>query len=221
LQAIRFDCGGTDVRGNYIDGIAEYCDRWCEHCALTARCSAYAVQIATAMCEGDVESGIELAVGAPPPQDEAEELQRDERIAEFSIVTRSEAVSRLVHRWIGARYEPASKMANAGLIEALEITSRDGFSIHVKLLRALDGRDRMMHGEDVDEGPIQNDWNGSAKVALISIIRSIAAWSSIADATDDSDARYIAEALAALRGEVEVEFPDAWRFVRPGFDREL
>jgi hypothetical protein len=198
------------------------------------------------MCEGDVESGIELAVGAPPPQDgaerrkreaffeqvadfeptpgelakyEAEELQRDERIAEFPIVARSEAVSMLVHRWIDARYEPTSKMANAGLIEGLEIASRDGFFIHVKLLRALDGRDRMMHGEDVDEGPIQNDWNGSAKVALISIVRSITAWSSIADATGDSGARCIAEALAALRGEVEVEFPDAWRFVRPGLDQ--
>jgi hypothetical protein len=46
----------VDTRPNLnldrIDFISEYCDRWCERCAFTSRCSAYAVQIATAMCEG-------------------------------------------------------------------------------------------------------------------------------------------------------------------------
>jgi hypothetical protein len=77
-----------------------------------------------------------------------------------------------------------------------------------------------MHGEEWDEDPVQNDWNGSAKVALISIVRGIDAWNTIARFTGDPDAAHIAKQLHGLRPEVEEEFPNAWRFVRPGFDQE-
>ena len=233
------------MRGAYIDFIAEYCDRWCERCAFTTRCSAYAVDIATAMCEGDLQAGIELAVGAPPPQNDAEakrreellehlsnfepteeelaevkreEAARDERIEDSPVATRSQIVSLLAHRWLEDHRERTSASADAVAVEALEIASRDGFFIHVKLRRALDGRDRVMHGEDFDGHPIQNDWNGSAKVALISIVRSIHAWDVIAHATGDADARHIEEELRQLQHDVERHFPDAWKFIRPGFD---
>jgi hypothetical protein len=75
-----------------------------------------------------------------------------------------------------------------------------------------------MHGEAYDDHPIQNDWNGSAKIALICIVRSIQAWDLIDCATGDSDARHIKELLTQLQQHVEREFPDAWKFVRPGFD---
>jgi hypothetical protein len=51
-----------------IDFISSYCDRWCERCAYTARCSAYACEVAVAMC-GDFVQGLELAVGTPHPVD--------------------------------------------------------------------------------------------------------------------------------------------------------
>ncbi len=47
-----------------IEFISEYCDRWCERCAFTTRCSAYAVQAALGMC-GDLAEALHLAVGAP------------------------------------------------------------------------------------------------------------------------------------------------------------
>ena len=47
-----------------IDFISEYCDRWCERCAFTTRCSAYAVQAALGMC-GDLTEALQLAVGRP------------------------------------------------------------------------------------------------------------------------------------------------------------
>ena len=62
-------------------------------------------------------------------------------------------------------------------------------------------------------------WNGSAKVALISIRRSIAAWTTIAQATRDPDAEGVAEELRRLEVDVERTFPDAWTFVRPGLDQ--
>ena len=242
---MRFACGGTDVRGDYIDFIAEYCDRWCERCAFTNRCSAYAVQIATEMCEGDLQAAIELAVGAPPPRDDAEarareeflehvsnfepteaelaevkreEAERDDRIEESALATRSEITSLLVHGWLEDHHEQLAASPDAILVEALDVASRDAFFIHVKLLRALDGRDRMMHGEEFEDHPVQNDWNGSAKVALISIVRSVEAWDVIARATGDPDARHIHVQLAQFQQDVEQHFPDAWKFIRPGFD---
>jgi hypothetical protein len=46
-----------------IDFISSDCDRWCERCAFTDRCSSFAVHIAAGMC-GDLAAAIELAVGA-------------------------------------------------------------------------------------------------------------------------------------------------------------
>ena len=62
-----------------------------------------------------------------------------------------------------------------------------------KLGRALDGRDRHEQGEDFDDDPVQNDWNGSAKVALISLERSEVAWRVIAQSTGDADPAALAE----------------------------
>ena len=55
------------MNGDRIDFISSYCDRWCERCSFTSRCSLFAVQTAIAMC-GDVADGIELAVGRPPEE---------------------------------------------------------------------------------------------------------------------------------------------------------
>jgi len=91
--------------------------------------------------------------------------------------------------------------------------------IGAKLYRAQSGRDRHEHDEEnFDDDPIQNDWNGSAKVALISIGRSAAAWRAIGSALDDSAAAALGDALESLRRAVLDSFPDATSFLRPGFD---
>lgn len=91
--------------------------------------------------------------------------------------------------------------------------------IGAKLHRAADGRDRWRSGdEDIDVPAVQSDWNGSAKVALLSIDRSHLAWQTIAAATHDPDANAFAERLDALRRLVREDFPRAMDFIRPGFD---
>ena len=55
--------------------------------------------------------------------------------------------------------------------ESLEIAAHDTLFISAKLRRAISGRDPHERSDD-ESRPIQNDWNGSAKVALISIERS-------------------------------------------------
>jgi len=73
--------------------------------------------------------------------------------------------------------------------------------------------------EELDEFP--KDSEGSAKIALIAIDRSIAAWGTVYshDALQNEKVlRYIAY-LDRLREEVEKAFPRARSFVRPGFEK--
>ena len=233
------------MRGKYIDFISSYCDRWCERCAFTERCSAYAVHVATAMCDGDFSAGLELAVGTPGPHSEEErerheqfieELEdlaptreeaaaweremeeQEERLEELPLTTAAETTWLLAQGWLADHCETLSEDAPPRVAEALQVASWDCFFIPVKLHRALHGRDSFDRGESPDEDPVQNDWNGTAKVALISIARSIQAWDALADATNDPDARHVADSLWKLKLQVEQGFPDAWKFVRPGFD---
>jgi hypothetical protein len=235
------------MRGNYIDFISAYCDRWCERCAFTDRCSAYAVHVATAMCDGDFEAGLELAVGAPPPADESERKRReeflanlenfeptteemaswrrhraeqDERIGQLPVTTTVAKATLLAGQWLDRHRPMLSGEGDANLTEALDVVSWDRYFIGAKLRRALMGRDD--HERDVleEDDPVQSDWNGSAKVALISIVRSIEAWDLLAASTGDPEARQVAGEFRTLRQQVEEVFRDAWKFVRPGFDTE-
>jgi hypothetical protein len=91
--------------------------------------------------------------------------------------------------------------------------------IYVKLLRALQGREDEAQDEELwKEFPKDSD--GSAKVALIGIDRSIAAWGNLRSHFPEQEAEILDTLvfLDRLRKEVEKEFPDARNFIRPGFD---
>jgi hypothetical protein len=226
-----------------IDFISAYCDRWCERCAFTGRCSTFACTAAIAMC-GDAEEGLELAVGRPrsPGGSEGErewqipdidnQVPTDEEMTEFCRLEdarrkRIEATplsrmtwtfTRLSHEWIQRR-EELHRHADPIVREAFQIACWDSSLITVKLHRAMDGHDRFEHHqEESDDGRIQNDWNGSAKVAILSIQRSLDAWTALGSALGDAAAVSLADALSHLHRAVIDQFPDAMRFVRPGFD---
>jgi hypothetical protein len=184
-----------------IDFISSYRDRWCERCAYTTRCSAFLADAAIAMC-GDAEEGLELALGTPYP------VGRDQ--------TSLAIPDWVADRWLTARQEQLIAGADPVLREALAIAGHDALLISAKLHRALSGRDR--DGDDEDDHPIQNDWNGSAKVALISLERSEAAWRTIAAATTDPMPTTFPDQLRDVRRQVEDAFPHARSFIRPGFD---
>ena len=92
--------------------------------------------------------------------------------------------------------------------------------IHVKFMRALMGK---LEDDGWQEANgFQRDCDGSAKIAMIAIDKSIEAWTLmlqfIPAAEDD-----IIELLALLqkaRRMAESEFPKARTFVRPGFDEQ-
>jgi hypothetical protein len=227
-----------------VDFISAYCDRWCERCAFTSRCSACAVDRATGMC-GDLAQGIEPAVGAPPPAgpepaerlawiedlanvrlsaEEEPDLDRQERARQHTRVSaapifrRAWAYTMLSHRWVDHHSERLRASRDPLVVEALAVVSHDAALVVAKLQRALDGRDRHTHNPDGDDHPVQNDWNGSAKIALISLERSEAGWRAIAHATSDPVAFMLADGARDLHRLTFEEFPHAMSFVRPGFD---
>jgi hypothetical protein len=228
----------------YIDFISAYCDGWCERCAFTERCSQFAVKSALAMCDGNFEAAFELAVGpartpggpSQPTLDErmAEVLgdyepsgkeladigrvmeERRERVRQTDLAEWSKDYAVASRRWLHAR--AGTDHPDPAVREAIEAIRWDSLLIHVKIMRALNGRDEDPGGHWFDNDPVQSDWNGSAKVALLSIDRSHAAWRTIGAAIRDDGATALADNLHRLRQELDKQFPRARQFRRPGFD---
>ena len=104
------------------------------------------------------------------------------------------------------------------LEDAVQVIRRYQHLIYTKLMRAVRGELRE-RPDILDE--FSKDSDGSAKVALIAIDRSIAAWGEIRNVFPirERDILDLIAQLDSLRRKVENEFPDARAFIRPGFDK--
>lgn len=110
------------------------------------------------------------------------------------------------------------------LDDHIAVIEHDERVIAAKTWRALHGalerRDRSGEPPTSDAAAAQTDENGSAKVAVLAIDRSLAAWRGIArfhpEAADTI--AVIDEWLEELRDGLERSFPLARQFRRPGFD---
>ena len=101
------------------------------------------------------------------------------------------------------------------LQDALEVIGWYQFMPAVKIARGF-----MRTGLGVEGDPIQNDSNGSVKVALIAIDRSFAAWGRLSSLLPEKAGGImpILAHLEMLRRHTERAFPNARDFIRPGFD---
>jgi len=102
------------------------------------------------------------------------------------------------------------------IVDATEVISWYQHQIYVKIMRALTHPEFDAEFED----EIQNDSNGSAKVALIGMDRSIGAWARLHDHFPDQSDEIldILLHLDRLRKKTAKTFPNARAFKRPGFD---
>jgi len=101
--------------------------------------------------------------------------------------------------------------------DCLEIIRWYQHQIYVKLCRAAGG---LIRGEFEDNEYSPQDANGSAKVAIIGIERSIAAWGGLLHQFPDQE-NPILDLLVNLKRllrQVDAAFPDARAFARPGLD---
>lgn len=111
--------------------------------------------------------------------------------------------------------DPAKEAAD--LKDAVDVIRWYQHFIYVKLLRAVGGSMEEA-SQSLDEFPKDSD--GSAKIALIAIERSIAAWGQMCKYFPQrkDNVLDILMHLDRLRRKTESLFPDARTFIRPGFD---
>lgn len=102
--------------------------------------------------------------------------------------------------------------------DAMEVVDWYQHQIYAKLMRAVGGSLREQR-EPLDE--FAKDSDGSAKVALIGMDRSMGAWGKLRTCFIQLEDKVtdILMHLEGLRRCVEEAFPAAREFVRPGFDR--
>jgi hypothetical protein len=258
----RMDELARDPR--FIAGIYNYCDRWCERCAFTARCLNYAMgqeMEAEASRSRDSENEafwdklhetFEDAMEDVEDQADEMDFDLDEEELQESIreqeeihdAAESQPCSRIAMKYIevadqwfqanaglfdeegNVREPPAPAetpgtepvSAAAGLRDCVEVTRWYQRQIYIKLCRAATG---MIRGDLEDNEYDVQDANGSAKVALLGIERSIAAWATLQRRFPDHEDIVLAlGTLKRLLRQVEASFPDARAFRRPGFDTE-
>jgi hypothetical protein len=199
--------------------------------------------------DGMAAEAIEEVDASLAEVDDDEFAQREARLDELTrrdpLVQLSHDYAMQVHEWIRAHEQdlPAEeerfRAARDAITptEALEVISWHHMQIGVKLSRATHGRLEAMEeteeageewetgsewsDDDVDLAEIhQHDADGSARVALLGIERSLGAWTLLRDAypQDDSQIQEFQRQLARLRRMLDREFPGARTFRRPGFD---
>lgn len=237
----------------FIPGIYNYCDRWCERCAMTSRCLNYAMGEEDAdpaarditnqafwdklgesfrltlemVREKAEEMGIDLNDIDDKDYREKERL-RNELAESHECCRLAKDYSGRIKAWFdgvrelfGEREADEKGYPNpeeGSLEDAIQVVHWYQHQIYVKLMRAVRGQleDRF---ESLDEFPKDSD--GSAKVALIGVDRSIGAWGEIRRQmpTGKEGVLEILRNLVVLRKRIEKAFPDARGFVRPGLDR--
>ena len=247
---------------NFIPGIYNYCDRWCERCPFTCRCMNFALseeqfgnsqardindeafwarlsEIFQATLEMLKETakqeGIDLdSIDLQATLDD--EKATDRMVASHECSRAAKTYGKMVENWFESAKEAFEKKADelnltmqlelpdsdpdgqaAELKDAVDIIRWYQYQIYVKLLRAIKG----LHKNSQSPDEIHKiDANGSAKVALIGIDRSEAAWGQIYKhfPQREGDVLEILVHLDRLRRKTETSFPDARAFVRQGFD---
>lgn len=178
------------------------------------------------------ELGIDLSA-APDPGETVEAEAVQATIAKHPVRQSADAYARTAGAWLAAHaadcdadcqrpapscrrppIEGAAPLLSAR--EAITIIGWHQYQIGVKLTRALASDSADWPEAD---NSVQTDANGSARVALLAIERSLDAWFELLHFHRDAGAIVrILEHLNALRDDVDRVFPDARRFVRPGFD---
>ncbi len=228
----------------FISGIYNYCDRWCERCPFTSRCMNFALgaeQIGDTEMH-DITSNVfweklheifkvtiemveEMAVeqGLDLDSIDSEMTTQNEKINRQAIKNHhcSQAARQygnMADRWFDSTENVFQGMATAiSVSDMVEVIRWYQHQIYVKIARALHGK--IEEHMEIDEG-FPKDSDGSAKVALIGVDRSMAAWSELVNCVLESRSSISAILihLKQLRRSIETTFPDARDFIRPGFD---
>lgn len=119
---------------------------------------------------------------------------------------------------LGMETQQGARKQTATIKDSLAVIQWYLAFIHVKLMRALMGK--MSDSGLAEENEFQPDYDGSAKIALIAIDRSMQAWTSLFHILPEKEDDFlkILSLLEKIKTMAKAEFPNAEAFIRPGFD---
>ncbi len=242
---------------NFILGIYNYCDRWCEKCPFSSQCRSFQSQPVAGehshdfeaehfldSLQGSLQDAVLLLEQAAEErgidwndiQEAAENFVEEEpdfTSSQLNLKENSQHYYQKANLWldsnehlISAKEEEIQRKDDLGINVEKEVNELNDalnsiyhylYFLHTKIGRALEG----LHDEwMMEEYPIQNDANGTAKITLLVIEKSIAAWETIRQQMPDAedDVLDILVLLSRIKSGMKKEFPQAEHFVRPGFD---
>jgi hypothetical protein len=132
---------------------------------------------------------------------------------EYLFYEKEDEINR-IHLMV-SQNNPVKEAANIN--DAIEIIRWYQYQIHVKLNRASKSASEE---ESIDYSDFPKDSDGSAKVALIGIDRSIFAWNilSLYFSKQKTQIINLISLLENIKNRVEIRYPCARDFVRSGFD---
>jgi hypothetical protein len=237
----------TDLANNpdLISGIYNYCDRWCERCPLTSRCLVYATEqeddysfpgndlrneafwqklsvvfqeTREMIVEWAKDAGVDL--NGSKDEDESRQHRKRQLVDNHPLTKAGKKYANAASDWFRELDQMSEVPENFEQLEdAREVVQWYQYQIAVRTMRALSGRKEELE-EDPEIIEFPKDSDGSAKVALIGIDRSIAAWRLMQLSLPERAASIVPLILQLerLRNRVDKAFPEARDFVRPGFD---
>lgn len=241
IQTYREHIDDISNGANLISGIYNYCDRWCERCDFTNNCSIYHLEK-----EDNEEGGAskldldrvseiftltmdmlnEIAEEYGLSLDELPDMEIIEHVpgkTEKLAIDYGNSISNWLKRNKTLFEQKANNLSVINeeetemFSEVLRIINWYSFTIGAKIHRAS-VKDKIDYGTEEEYN--MRDQVGSAKIALISIDRSISAMQYILNnipEQEESTLNYLAD-LQKMKYGVQEVFPNAMDFVRPGFD---
>lgn len=235
---------GARQRSGLIPGIYNYCDRWCERCPFTRQCLQFrlergagrersALQAFDALDSSfwqEIGEAIERASGlALQAAEGGDDLPAERPVTPFQptvpalrFSAREHPVARAALAYAGMADQLLDEFDADGFgrdeeQEAVLVVRHYRYFIYPKIVRSIDAR---THRHPAEDDHALRDADGSAKVALIAIDRSLAAWGILYGCRHEAEDAMLGILLHLdrLRRSLEVVFPRARAFVRPGLD---
>jgi hypothetical protein len=243
------DSGITDEEG-FVPGIHNYCDRWCERCDFTDKCRSFELEqelkdiianpdkldelpeedsdfLDAEISDEDEMPDIDL-IFDDEMDEHSDEGSKDffsaqQKAGRHPMVELAQEYSSSAYNWFKKRETElqkdfAQQLAQGfadELMEAEDIMMWYHLFIYIKLKRAVSDYYDMDEFDDMDY-----DMNGTAKVALIALDRSIDAATLLMRHLKNhrKEIKVFRNQLEQIRQMAEEVFPEAREFIRPGLD---
>jgi len=227
-----------------ITGIFNYCDRWCEKCLFTDRCTNYQFEKELGFYDEntDKEELLEdvsaiLSGTLSFLRSKIDEMDIDgtdyqgvrdyefNQAADYPISIKAREYMISLGDWLEENYnyfsDIASNLWNSSqknfteFNDQLEIIGWYMTIIPVKIVRALNPKDELE-----DDEFYQYDRNGTGKLVLVCIDKSLAAFSILFEKLSKKQDEILnfLSTLSKIKSEIEKEIPNAKKFIRPGLD---